>query len=234
MNSRKIFLVRHGESHGNIDKSTYSSVPDFAVQLTEKGKQQATEAGLSLQKIINGDSVHYYVSPYWRTRQTYLGIRKQISSSVQKYREDPRLREQEWADGAPLPDYTVKLTEDAIRDDVGHFYYRFGGGESCADVFDRVSDFFGTLHRDLAKPNAPHNTIIVSHGMTIRLFLMRWLHASVEEFQSWKNPQNCQIFTLSEQGNNGKFRLCDVLEMHPLKTKYFVPFGEDVKYFQHE
>ena len=53
------------------------------------------------------------------------------------------------------------------------FYYRIPDGESGADVYDRVSTFLETLYRDFAKPDYPENTIIVTHGMTLRLFFMR-------------------------------------------------------------
>ena len=74
------------------------------------------------------------------------------------------------------------------RDAYGTFYYRISEGESGADVYDRVSDFFGTLHRDFEKPDFPANALIVTHGMTLRLFLMRWFHWTVEEFEQLANP----------------------------------------------
>jgi len=47
-----------------------------------------------------------------------------------------------------------------VRDAYGTFYYRIPDGESAADVFDRVSDFFGTLNRDFRKENFPQNAVI--------------------------------------------------------------------------
>jgi len=42
--------------------------------------------------------------------------------------------------------------------------------------------------------------IIVSHGLTIKVFLMRWFHWSVEEFENYKTPQNCDVI---------KMKLCE-------------------------
>ena len=93
----------------------------------------------------------------------------------------------------------------------GTFYYRIPDGESAADVYDRVSDFFGTLHRDFEKEGFPENCVIISHGMTIRLFLMKWFHWTVEEFEKIRNPKNCAIIVL-EKNEKGKFQLMTELE----------------------
>src|SRR5512137_2008313 len=158
MKPDKIFLVRHGQSTGNADKEIYAEIPDYALQLTDLGHQQAEAAGKEIVKIIGTpcQSVQFYVSPFWRTRQTYAGIRKSFDvpdPDLYRYYEDPRLREQEWGQNMESREgYKQKVEE--YRDGYGHFYYRFrDGGESCADVFDRISDFLNTMHRDFQKKN---------------------------------------------------------------------------------
>ena len=42
----RIFLVRHGESLGNLDERAYSQFGDHNVPLTQWGHRQAAEAGL--------------------------------------------------------------------------------------------------------------------------------------------------------------------------------------------
>src|SRR6185295_12814723 len=105
--------------------------------------------------------------------------------------EDPRLREQEHTPRVLTGEDDDRDAIEKERDDYGHFYYRFEGGESCADVFDRISDFLSTLFRDFEKPEFPNDVVIVSHGMTNRLFLMRLLKYTVEEFEFLRNPDNC-------------------------------------------
>ena len=227
MKPERIFIVRHGQSIGNVDKSVYKDTPDYAIQLTDKGKQQALDIGTKLKEIISEETVQFYVSPMWRTRQTYAYIRKSFPSiypDIYKYYEDPRLREQEW--GMSMEGYRHKLEE--YRDSYGHFYYRFrDGGESCADVFDRASDFLNTMHRDFEKRDFPHNAIVVTHGMTMRLFLMRWFHSSVEEFESWGNPQNCGHFRLDLQ-SDGKYKLMTPLRIHKIRHEFqFKPDAGD-------
>src|SRR5688572_6545354 len=47
---RRIYIIRHGESIGNVDEKAYAKVPDNKIELTERGKQQASVAGQRLFK----------------------------------------------------------------------------------------------------------------------------------------------------------------------------------------
>lgn len=196
MKPDKIIIVRHGESQGNVDKKIYQKVPDYALDLTEKGRNQAFEAGQKISKLINGPAA-FYVSPYWRTRRTAQYIAKSVQPFGDFY-EDPRLREQEWS--GQLRDYE-NFNYDEVereRDNYGRFYFRIDGGESCADVYDRVSDFLNTLHRDFEKENFPKNVVIPTHGLAMRVLLMRWFHYSVEKFELLANPKNCEFWVLQK------------------------------------
>jgi broad specificity phosphatase PhoE len=211
MKPKRIFLVRHGQSQGNEKPELYCKIPDYALELTSEGLKQAYEAGARLKTIIGDETVFFYISPFWRTRSTAEQIASHFSREKFSFREEPRLREQER--GHLRQEDENKFYEEQ-RDSYSTFYYRFPDGESCADVYDRVSDFFGTLHRDFEKEDYPENVIIVTHGMTIRLFLMRWFHWSVEYFEKIKNPSNCDIFRLEKQ-ENGKYVLMTKLNLKP-------------------
>ena len=238
MKPDRIFIVRHGQSVGNVSKEVYKDTPDYALQLTDKGREQALEVGKKLQSIIGNQTIQFYVSPMWRTRQTYAAIRKSFPNvydpDLYKYYEDPRLREQEWGQNMESREgYKDKIEE--YRDSYGHFYYRFrDGGESCADVFDRVSDFMNTMHRDFQKKDFARNAVVVTHGMTMRLFIMRWFHCTVEEFESWGNPQNCGYFLL-EREDGEKYRLVTPLRKHKIRHDFqFKPDSKDAEYFPRE
>ena len=219
MKPERIFLVRHGESVGNIDRSIYNTLPDYALELTEKGRQQARDVGNLLNQIIGKENIQFYISPFWRTRQTYLGIVDYFyGKNSYKVYEDPRIREQEWGQCRNIEE-GFRDSVETERDAYGHFYYRFEGGESCADVFDRVSDFMNTMFRDFQKEDYARNVVIITHGMALRLFLMRWLHKPVEEFESWANPKNCE-YKLLERNNNGKYNLTTELKTHTIRHPY--------------
>lgn len=94
---RKIILLRHGESEGNIDPSMLGYKPDYKLSLTDKGVQQAVEAGKQLRTHVTPDDrIVFYVSPYTRTRETYDNLIKSFEDvpADRKFRfEEPRLRE---------------------------------------------------------------------------------------------------------------------------------------------
>lgn len=85
----------------------------------------------------------------------------------------------------------------ADRDAVGRFWYRVPGGESGADVFDRVTSFLQTLYREIDSMRPTNevleNVVIVSHGLAIRLFCMRYLHWTTEEFEQVGEHPHVQL-----------------------------------------
>ena len=54
---KRLILVRHGESEGNIDPSLYGHVPDNAMHLTALGYEQAVAAGHSIRKIVGHETM---------------------------------------------------------------------------------------------------------------------------------------------------------------------------------
>ncbi len=207
MKPKRIILVRHGKSEGNADRMVYETIPDYALNLTPLGIQQAREAGSEITQIIGDESLRVYCSPYYRTRQTCQYILESVAPQVDAVLEDPRLREQDWGHQRPLDDIDEIIKS---RDAFSTFYFRIPDGESGADVYDRMSTFFESLHRDFIANDFPQNALIVTHGMTLRLFLMRWFHWRVEDFEKVHNPQNCQVVVLEMQ-ENGKYKLVSEL-----------------------
>jgi broad specificity phosphatase PhoE len=193
---------------GNDDETLFTKIPDWKIPLSHQGRQQAREAGERIQEIIGPSRVFFYVSPYRRTNQTLDEIKRSIAArNVLFTREEPRLREQDFGN---FQDYHLIQASKKEREGFGRFFYRFPHGESGADVFDRVSAFCGTFHRDLAQIEDPEATaVFVTHGITARLFVMRWLHWSVEDFEALHNPPNCGLLHLQRvgEGANTAYRL---------------------------
>lgn len=140
-----------------------------------------------------------YSSPWLRARQTAENLKKGMGLIEEIIREDPRIREQEWGNYQEKELFKKIMRE---RRKYGSFFYRIPQGESGADVYDRVTTFIDTLHRDFDKRDFPENVIIVSHGLTIKAFLMRWFHWSVEAFDEHETPKNCSIIRMVLQDNN--------------------------------
>jgi len=213
MKPQFIYLVRHGESEGNVNEEIYKTVPDYRVGLTAKGRKQAVQAGKNIEKnalsrVIFSDEyqpkVTIYSSPWTRARETTQGIIKGLGKKfviVRSY-EDPRLREQGW--GNYKEDHLQRKI-NRERKAFGTFFYRMPHGESGADVYDRITTFIDTLYRDFDKHYSDIN-IIVTHGLTLKAFLTRFFHWSHEQFDGYKNPQNCEVFRMV-LGQNDKYVL---------------------------
>jgi broad specificity phosphatase PhoE len=188
-----IKLVRHGESEANTGKIDALEVGDHAIPLSERGRAQAAEVGRKIgPDFLDGGLV--YASPYLRTRETLAAILDVVRGAgreLPRVYEDPRLREVDHGYDAVAP-------QEELRKRHGWFYYRFRGGESPADCFDRTSNFLESMMRQ-AERKSSARVLIVTHGLLIRCFVMRFLHLSVEEFDALANPANCDVITLADK-----------------------------------
>jgi len=224
---QRVILVRHGQSLGNIDESLYATIPDNAMPLTEKGWQQATAAGNQLRSILPPNaSVRFLVSPYVRTMETFHGIchawcppvgdaaawhSKLRRDHNLSWRQDPRLREQDFGN---FQDSQAMRKAKAERARFGSFYYRFPNGESGSDVYDRLSTFLDSLWRSF--DNHPADVyVIVTHGICLRILLMRYFRYTVEQFHVLANPTNAEMFVLGDE--RGKLEW---------KQRYELVYGE--------
>ena len=200
---RRIVLVRHGESKGNVDESEYTRTPDSQVRLTARGHVQAESTGRRLRKMMDEDESEYnlffYISPYRRSKETAIGIAKAFEgTNILGVREEPQLREQDFGN---FQDYETKQAEKQERHRFGRFFYRFPNGESGADVYDRITMFSDHMVRDIDAGRFPEDTnmILCTHGLTLRLFLMRWFHWTVAEYERIANPSNSQPIILERR-----------------------------------
>jgi len=218
-----ILLVRHGVSEANIDPSLHRRMSDHAIPLSSLGEQQSQETGRKIKEYYQHKFqsqtppedwyCRIWTSPYKRARQTAELIKEASGDWVTDVRENVLLAEQQFG----LFEGTDWETEELEKEYPKELaYYRkaveFGGrfwakvplGESRFDVCSRVYQSFGTLHRD-AELHGIRNVIIVSHGVTLRAFLMMWLHLTPEWFEIEPNPKNCSIRVITENYLDGGY-----------------------------
>jgi broad specificity phosphatase PhoE len=235
---RRLILLRHGQSAANVLEHLYAEMPDNAIPLTKLGWEQAQCAGRQLRQCIvpHNETIHFIVSPYVRTMETFHGIasawydpqeveqlpvdpghsnpspalgchhnerqRLWYTTLQDQYgitwQEDPRIREQDFGNYQDLE--TMQRCKKE-RDAFGIFYYRFPHGESATDVYDRVSTFLDSLWRKIHTARCSQNTILVTHGIAIRVFLARYFRYSVDQFHELQNPKNCEMFLLEHNGS---------------------------------
>ena len=61
MKPDRIILIRHGECFANTDESKFATEPDYTIELTDRGIQQAIEAGVKLKQLV-GDETLYFLN----------------------------------------------------------------------------------------------------------------------------------------------------------------------------
>ena len=195
---RRIILVRHAESEGNVDNAAYTYLPDPQVPLTPKGWRQALQAGEKIRRTIEVGSggsgsvgrLFFYTSPYLRSKQTYEGVAQAFAPhEIAGVQEEVQLREQDFGN---FQDAEGKQREKAERLRFGRFFYRFPNGESGADVYDRMTLFEDHLVRDInaGRFSGDSSLVLLTHGLAARVFLMRWFHWTVDQFMRVYNPPN--------------------------------------------
>ena len=212
---RLIIIIRHAQSEGNRDKTIHQNTPDHKVSITSEGHEQARQAGEKLRQLLrHDDTLHFFISPYKRTRETTEDILSGLCSNEPvpspfqrshiKVYEEPRLREQDFGNFQPGTEEVERLWRE--RAEYGHFFYRIPNGESGADVYDRITSFNGSLWRRFSEDDMASVAVLVTHGLCSRVFLMAWYHYSVEFFEDLRNINHCE-FLVMKLGDNGRYVL---------------------------
>lgn len=192
----ELFLVRHGQSEGNVDKSKYFEKLDCQIELTNQGIEDAKNAArkiLELQEHISFFGSVYY-SPYIRAIQTKEVLISEMKKSngtlvyFDNIKESVLLREREWGGLRDIVESGMK-SENHFN-----FFYRPLNGESFADCYNRVVLFDQWIQTD----STSDKNIIVAHGEFIKLYLMHKLGWTVQEFDKWKSPRNGEVLYLKD------------------------------------
>ena len=194
----KIFLIRHGESMQNTKENYSIGLPDHKVYLTEKGIEEAKEAGEFLKKYVTDNKIDLsssvmWVSPYTRTRQTASIINNILD--IKKVKEDITLIEQQYGLFSDKEIGRIKkfypdqfaYYDNYYKND-GKFYAKMPQGESPFDVALRTKQFLNTIYRD-----SEDVLFVVSHGTTIKTIIMNFFHYSPEWYSNEPTPLNCSI-----------------------------------------
>jgi broad specificity phosphatase PhoE len=183
-----------------VDNRAYTYLPDPRVPLTPRGWQQAMGAGDKIRAAVAGDDgpprLFFYTSPYLRSKQTYEGLAQAFDpGAIAGAQEEVQLREQDFGN---FQDAEGKQREKAERLRFGRFFYRFPNGESGADVYDRMTLFEDHLVRDInaGRFAGGSSLVLVTHGLALRVFLMRWFHWTVDQFMNVYNPPNAEPLVL--------------------------------------
>ncbi len=206
-----LVLVRHAESERNVAKKDsvfftddearrlVKGVADPDISLTDEGRRQARETGVALRRMFQSFDWVYH-SGFRRTRETaehLLEAWPDAERAAIQVRHHLFIRERDQG-------YAYDMTTEEARKafpwlqeywrTAGSFFACPPGGESLAQVCERVYLFLNTLFRD--RPGK--RILVVSHAATLRAFrflLERWTYEEASERFHRETAPNCSVTT---------------------------------------
>lgn len=199
---RRLWIVRHGESSGNVARDAAQAsrlthidtgaARDVDVPLSLLGVQQARALGAWFAEMPPQERPEVVLSsPYRRACQTVAEVRKAGGLAVDPHDVlvDERLREKEFGVLDRLTRWGIEQLhpeQAEIRRTLGKFYHRPPGGESWCDVILRLRSALDSI----ALHHGGARVLIVSHQVVV-LCLRYLIEAMTEE----------QILAIDAQGD---------------------------------
>jgi 2,3-bisphosphoglycerate-dependent phosphoglycerate mutase len=212
---KSLWLVRHGESAGNVARDTAElsghhlidvAGRDIDVPLSQLGERQSRALGRWVRSLPpdNRPTV-VLASPYLRAKHTaeLLIAESGLDRQHLAFVVDERLREKEFGRLNRLTKAGImaQFPEEAERRlEVGKFYYRPPGGESWCDVILRLRSVLDHVYLRYAD----ERVMIVAHQVVVLCF--RYLieeldEARVLDIDRERDVANCSI-TSFERGED--------------------------------
>ncbi len=214
----KLWLVRHGQSQGNVARDIAHQAGDHEiaidgrdvdVPLSDLGHRQAKSAGEWFAALPADERPEVILtSPYRRARQTAKAICEAgaLSGGPERPVVDERLREREFGIFDRLTTAGIRARfpeESAHRAVLGKFYHRPPGGESWADVILRLRSMLNTINLHYAD----RRVLVVCHQVVVLCF--RYILEELDEAEILRIDRkadvlNCGVcaygFDSDEQG----------------------------------
>jgi broad specificity phosphatase PhoE len=200
---RALWLLRHGESEGNVaDRAAHDAgaqrleldLRDADVPLTDLGRAQAAAVGRWLADQGDDRPTRVVTSPYARAVQTTQAVLRASGLDV-PVTADERLRERDLGifdglTGAGIRALHADESERRLR--LGKMWYRPPGGENWADVALRVRSFVATTLPGLSG----ERVLLVTHQavvMSFRLVLEGLDPETAVRIDSTQPQPNCAL-----------------------------------------
>ncbi|GEL15362.1 histidine phosphatase family protein [Pediococcus cellicola] len=195
----EFYIVRHGQTRGNVTNFKQGQVDEQPSQLDETGIQQAKDLHDNFD-ISFADRI--IVSPLTRAKDTadILNAGRNLPIQI-----DKRLLEISYGDwdGRYDEELKAKYGEYFIpgSNAVYPSYYEVSHGEKFTDVEKRVAEFTAEMHQKYAH----EKIIIVTHGFTVRSFAQNAVKAM--DPLAFKEPANCSVtkIEIAENEQQGLF-----------------------------
>lgn len=170
---------------------------DHEIDICEKHIHQAEAAADKIVELYDGmispsKEWYLYHSPFLRTRRTKDIILKELAHDYifPNVKENPLLMERSWGNLRNIIE-----TEKEVDKYFDFFYQPSNAGESFAQCYQRCVTFDNMLKNQVGEDD---NVIIVGHGEQIKCYLMHLLGWTLEEFNNYKNPENCEVILVMD------------------------------------
>jgi len=218
----KLWIVRHGQSAGNVARDAADAaglaaidlkIRDVDVPLSDLGGRQAEALGRWFAALPEAERPEIVLaSPYVRARQTAKAICEAggVAESARQPIVDERLREREFGvwDRLTTAGVRRKYPDQAEqRALMGKFYHRPPGGESWADVILRLRSALDTI----SLHHADRRVLIVCHQVVV--LCLRYILEELDE---------AAILAIDKEGDVVNCGLCEY-EFEPDDAKACVP-----------
>ena len=187
-----IYLIRHGESTSNVDK-TFTGQLD--AELTELGRRQAAAiASYFLGRLVD----RIYASDLSRAYETAQPLSKISRVPIEKNKAFREIYGGKW-EGEKFAQLQYMYPEDYAlwRNDIGAA--RPTDGESIIEIAKRTTEAVEAI----VKEHPDENIVIATHACPIRVMLSTWLTGGVEDMQATSWVPNASISIVEYK--DGKF-----------------------------
>ncbi len=234
-----IWLVRHGESAGNVARDRAEACGSLAIEipgnvkrdvdvpLSPLGEQQSVALGRWFSAMACDDKPTVVLcSPYLRARATAMIILEAagVAAGDIAFVVDERLREKEFGIYDRLTKFGIKERypeQYELRSALGKFYHRPPGGESWCDVILRLRSIIDTLSREYRT----ERVLIVAHQVVVNCFrylFERLTEDGILEIDRQAEVPNCSVTSYrfdKEPGKQNRLKLELVNFVAPLERQ---------------
>ena len=219
----QLWIVRHGQSAGNVARDAAEAASEFLIDIAERDVDvPLSELGVRQARAL----AHWFAelppdqrptavlhSPYLRAKGTARLVIDQLGrDTLMAVVADERLREKEFGildrlTPLGIADRYPELHEQ--RRHVGKFYFRPPGGESWCDVILRLRSVIDTITRDYRG----ERVLIVAHQVIVnclRYLLERLDEEAILAIDKAADVPNCGVTSYVFDptiGKNGKLVL---------------------------
>ena len=225
-----LWVVRHGESAGNVARDAAESAGherldlthrDVDVPLSDLGRRQAAALGRwTARQPADEQPTVVWSSPYVRARQS-AEIALETAGLDLPIIVDERLREREFGvlDGLTRKGITAQYPEESERRAaIGKFYHRPPGGESWVDVAQRLRAVLDEIRIDARG----ERVLVMAHQVVVLLvrYVVEGLdEATVLEIDREGEVANCSVTAYEHDAEAGRLRLVRYNEVAPLEEQ---------------